>query len=93
MGSEAKGSGLKTERIKAVNLARAVRISGDGGQQGRHLAKKQKGYGTRNEAKKAAEAYAVAQAEATRATVTLVFSRGLASSPAWSRKKVTVVQK
>ena len=38
MGSEAKGSGLKTERIKAVNLARAVRISGDGGREGRHLA-------------------------------------------------------
>ena len=30
-----------------VNLARAVRISGDGGQAGRHLAKKTKGYGAR----------------------------------------------
>ena len=55
----------------------------------------EKFYGTRNEAKKAAEAYALAQAEATRVTVTLrvVLSRGLASNPAWSRKKVTVVQK
>ena len=29
----------ETERRKSVNLARAVRISGDGGQEGRHLAK------------------------------------------------------
>ena len=34
---------------KSVNLAWAVRISGDGGQEGRHLAKKKKGYGARQE--------------------------------------------
>ena len=35
---------------KSVNLAWAVRISGDGGQEGRHLAKKKKkGYGTRHQ--------------------------------------------
>ena len=31
-----------------MNYARAVRISGDGSQEGRHLAKKEEGYGTRN---------------------------------------------
>ena len=35
--------------ILDVNLARAVRISGDGGQEGRHLAKRKKGSGTRQQ--------------------------------------------
>ena len=33
------------KKRKSVNLAWAVRISGDGGQEGRHLAKKKKGDG------------------------------------------------
>ena len=36
----------KKRRI-SVNSAPAVRISGDGGQEGRHLANNKKGYGTR----------------------------------------------
>ena len=39
---------------KSVNLAWAVRISGDGGQEGRHLAKKEKkGYGARRSSARA----------------------------------------
>ena len=33
----------KMKKMKSVNLAWAVRISGEGGQEGRHLAKKKKG--------------------------------------------------
>jgi len=34
---------IRNQKVrKSVNLARAVRISGDGGQEGRHLAKKKK---------------------------------------------------
>ena len=42
---------IRKQKIrKSVNLARAVRISGDGGQEGRHLAKrKEGGVGGRNE--------------------------------------------